>query len=145
MASQVVLIGAFVACVLCCGVLGSGWGDPCTVIPGGNSLTESGGEVTAPSNCTEGSVWWNYPRGTLQVNFHTDQNRPFTVCLTPSLGPLLNSVAQLYGGHRFAVRSPSEGETVCLPRADTTVTAMLEQPNFQTYMTLYDFTLSFSN
>ena len=37
----------------------------------------------------------------------------------------------------------TEGETVCLPKADTTVTAMLEQPSFLTYMTLYDFTLHF--
>ena len=39
----------------------------------------------------------------------------------------------------------AEGETVCLPHANTTVTVKLEQPSFQTYMTLYDFTLHFQH
>ncbi|KAK7113913.1 hypothetical protein V1264_000070 [Littorina saxatilis] len=140
MASPMLQVAVVVACVLCCGVQGARWNDPCNIRP--YDLTEHGGEVTAPSHCTKGSVEWHYPQGTLQVNFHTDQHRPFTVCLTPGIGPLLNSVAQLVGGQKISVRNPQNGQTVCLPRADhRVVTVLLEQPTPQTYMTMYDFHL----
>ena len=60
--------------------------------------------MTVPAQCQNGSVWWNYPRGTLQVTFNNA--RAFTVCLTPTLGPVLGGIAQLVQGRELRVASP---------------------------------------
>nr|KAG5714347.1 hypothetical protein BaRGS_018564 [Batillaria attramentaria] len=102
---------------------------------------KSGGEADVPSQCSNGSIWWNYPRGTLVVTF--TQSSPFTVCLKPEIGPLLSSVHQAVNGQSVEVKNPQEGEEVCMPHADTMVQVLLEEPPFQTYMTLYDFRINF--
>lgn len=65
--------------------------------------------MTVPSECLKGRVWWNYPRGTLEVQFH--QPKLFTVCLEPSLGPFLSSVSQVDGnGKEISINLRPDGE-----------------------------------
>ncbi|PVD30880.1 hypothetical protein C0Q70_10155 [Pomacea canaliculata] len=90
-------------------VSAQGLDDPCTVMPHGPEITENGGVVTVPSECLKGRVWWNYPRGTLEVQFH--QPKLFTVCLEPSLGPFLSSVSQVDGnGKEISINLRPDGD-----------------------------------
>ncbi|XP_025095212.1 uncharacterized protein LOC112564545 [Pomacea canaliculata] len=120
-------------------VSAQGLDDPCTVMPHGPEITENGGVVTVPSECLKGRVWWNYPRGTLEVQFH--QPKLFTVCLEPSLGPFLSSVSQVDGNGKEISINLRPDELSCTPVPGKDVTILMKQPEYLVYMTLYNFKL----
>ena len=71
--------------------------------------------MSVPPQCQNGSVWWNYPQGTLQVVFHSP--RPAIVCLTAPLGPVVAGIEQVVHGHEVPVTSPPGQYTYLSPLA----------------------------
>jgi hypothetical protein len=57
-----------------------------------------------PASCLNGSIWWNYPQGILRVTWH--QDKPFTVCLTNDIGPLLSNITQVFQHNEIPVDNP---------------------------------------
>ncbi|ESO83081.1 hypothetical protein LOTGIDRAFT_169717 [Lottia gigantea] len=94
-----------VVILVCIGVVGcSGFNDPCTIQPtwwGQDAATENGiKDATANITCTNGSVWWNYPRGRLRLNFDNSiPGREFRVCLSGNMMGSFRSIMDISGAH----------------------------------------------
>ncbi|ESO86853.1 hypothetical protein LOTGIDRAFT_166855 [Lottia gigantea] len=140
-------LGCFVSLLVI--VHSSPFNDPCTLMPNGPALPgdDEIKDVFTTTSCLNGSIWWNYPRGTLRVHFrYTDSSKEFRVCLKSGIGPSFRAAYDVTGGkHKVFPVPQGRDEEQCTESVAAEIILLVEQPPFQTYMTLYDYKLEFIN
>ena len=55
-------------------------------------------DVTVPKGCRNGTFWWNYPQGTIILNFPNTNSLSMSICLRDALGGDIFDVHDITNG-----------------------------------------------
>ncbi|KAK6186007.1 hypothetical protein SNE40_008126 [Patella caerulea] len=123
----------------------SAYYDPCTILPRGSAEDGTVLDVFSNNTCTNGSLWWNYPRGSLRLHFRSsDATKQFKVCLGVDIGASFRSIFDVTnGGHRPVPVPQERGTESCTDTVASEIILLIKSPTYLTYMTLHKYRLVF--
>ncbi|XP_071152539.1 uncharacterized protein [Mytilus edulis] len=105
--------------------------DPCTFYPKGFIPKNETENVIITPSCLEGTIDWNYPRGSLKVLFN--QPKPYSLCLTDWIGGGSFTIYDNSFGKMTHLKMLSS-EAQCIQSNGHHAVLKVEAPSMQTYM-----------
>ncbi|KAH9494524.1 hypothetical protein Btru_042348 [Bulinus truncatus] len=120
------------------------YGDPCKVTDiASHSSTDVKHDVinlTILKDCTNGSIYWNYPRGTAILS----ASRPgteFDLCIESSWATRLSEVKVQTGTASGQLQVPTEGNPACIHSVHGEAALNLIAPQALLYLTIMDYSI----
>ncbi|XP_062613678.1 meteorin-like protein [Saccostrea cucullata] len=116
------------------------WANRCTIHPKGFIPDGEHREYQVPDNCTEGAIYWKYPKEYIIVNFTLESPGNFLVCLRESIGGNMFSFYDITGEIRLSI---PKGTWPCINSQTGNASVEIHAPEMLPYLGAIKYSIQF--